>query len=152
NRAPCSVSSYSSTFSTIRRIPCSRRERLRVYRSGGGSFFLDFLPVWLFRKRGFSMRIAIRSSLLLAAGFAILAGNASAQFKNGSQATELALPEVSQLAKVTQRVGITDITIVYHRPAAGTRKIWGDTIAYGKVWRAGANQNTTITFADDVSI
>ena len=98
------------------------------------------------------MRMAIRLSLVVACGLALLAGNASAQFKNGSQATELVLPEVSQQAKVTQRVGITDITIVYHRPAAGNRKIWGETVPYGKVWRAGANQNTTITFKDDVSI
>ena len=38
------------------------------------------------------------------------------------------------------------------RAFVGGREIWGKTIPYGKVWRAGANQNTTITFADDVSV
>jgi tetratricopeptide (TPR) repeat protein len=51
-----------------------------------------------------------------------------------------------------QRVGLTDITITYHRPAVGGREIWDKTVPYGKVWRAGANENTTITFPDDVLV
>src|SRR5215475_5327685 len=90
------------------------------------------------------------SSGLLAAS--LLACGASAQFKNGSQATELKIPELSQRAVVTQRVGLTDITITYHRPAVGSRELWGKAVPYGKVWRAGANENTTIQFADDVSV
>jgi tetratricopeptide (TPR) repeat protein len=85
-------------------------------------------------------------------GSGCLAGSVNAQFKNGSQATELNLPTLSQRAVVTQRIGLTDITIVYHRPLANGRKIFGTTVPYGKVWRAGANQNTTIRFSDDVSI
>ncbi len=77
---------------------------------------------------------------------------ANAQFKNGSQATELNLPTISQRAVVTQRVGLTDITITYHRPLAGGRKIWGGAVPLGQVWRAGANENTTISFSDDVSV
>src|SRR6202045_1055772 len=77
---------------------------------------------------------------------------ASAQFKNGSQATELNLPRVSQRAQITQRVGLTDITIVYHAPLAGARELFGKTVPYGQVWRAGANENTTISFTDDVSV
>ena len=88
----------------------------------------------------------------LFAGISILACNAEAQFKNGSQATELNIPRLSQRASVTQRIGLTDITIVYHRPAAGGREIWGKAVPYGKVWRAGANENTTITFTDDVTV
>ena len=64
----------------------------------------------------------------------------------------LTLPEVSQRADVSQRIGLTDITIVYHSPYVNGRKIWGDLVPYGKVWRAGANENTTITFSDDVKI
>src|SRR5262252_1997340 len=86
------------------------------------------------------------------AGIGLLAGSAEAQFKNGSQPTELNIPRVSQRASVTQRVGLTDITIVYHRPALGGREIWGKTVPYGKVWRAGANENTVITFSDDVNV
>jgi tetratricopeptide (TPR) repeat protein len=81
-----------------------------------------------------------------------LAANAGAQFKNGSQPTELSIPRASQRGAVTQRLGLTDITITYHRPAVGGREIWGKTVPYGKVWRAGANENTTITLADDASI
>ncbi|HLK05087.1 MAG TPA: DUF2911 domain-containing protein [Candidatus Acidoferrum sp.] len=83
----------------------------------------------------------------------LLSSSASAQFKNGNQATELALPTISQHAVVTQRIGLTDVTINYHAPLVGGRKLWGAApVPYDKVWRAGANQNTTITFSEDVSI
>ena len=42
-----------------------------------------------------------------------------------AQAPLLMVPEASPSASVTQRVGSTDITIAYHRPAVGKRKIWG---------------------------
>ena len=64
----------------------------------------------------------------------------------------LDLPEASQRAEVKQRIGFTDITIIYHSPDVKGRKIWGDLVPYGKVWRAGANENTTISFTDDVTI
>jgi hypothetical protein len=64
----------------------------------------------------------------------------------------LTLPEASQRAVVGQRVGLTDITITYHRPLAGERKIWGGIVPYGQVWRAGANENTTIEFSTAVSV
>ncbi len=69
-----------------------------------------------------------------------------------AQSTILDLPRQSQHAVVTQRIGITDITINYHRPLVGGRKIWGSIVPYGQVWRAGANENTTITFTDPVTI
>jgi tetratricopeptide (TPR) repeat protein len=65
---------------------------------------------------------------------------------------DLDLPDVSQLAVVKQRVGLTDIKITYHRPLVNGRKIWGEVVPLDKVWRAGANQNTTIEFSDDVSV
>ena len=64
----------------------------------------------------------------------------------------LNLPRASQHARVSQRIGITDITINYHRPLANGRQIWGKVVPYGQVWRAGANENTTITFTDPVTI
>ena len=64
----------------------------------------------------------------------------------------LKLPRASQHALVTQRIGITDITINYHRPVANGRQIWGKLVPYGQIWRAGANENTTITFTDPVTI
>jgi hypothetical protein len=69
-----------------------------------------------------------------------------------AQSLVLDMPLQSQHALITQRIGITDITINYHRPLAKDRKIWGDVVPYGKVWRAGANMNTTITFSDPVMI
>jgi len=98
------------------------------------------------------MRNACRIFLGIMVGTGCLAGRADAQFKNGSQPTELNIPRVSQRGSVSQRIGLTDITIVYHRPAVGGREIWGKVVPYGKVWRAGANENTTISFSDDVSV
>jgi hypothetical protein len=65
---------------------------------------------------------------------------------------DLNLPDVSQAAEVKQRIALTDITVKYHRPLVNGRKIWGGLVPYGKVWRAGANENTTIEFSDPVSI
>jgi tetratricopeptide (TPR) repeat protein len=98
------------------------------------------------------MRISSRLSFSFLVAFVFLVGNASAQFKNGGQATELVLPTLSQHAVVTQRIGLTDVTINYHSPLVGGRKLWGGAVPYDKVWRAGANQNTTISFSEDVSV
>ena len=98
------------------------------------------------------MHNVCRYFLGLLFGIALLTGAAEAQFKNGAQATDLKLPTISQHAAVTQRIGVTDVTISYHRPLAGGRKIWGEAVPYGRVWRAGANENTTISFTDDVTV
>jgi hypothetical protein len=98
------------------------------------------------------MRTASKYILCLFLGSAFLTGVLRAQFKNGSQPTELNIPRVSQRGTVTQRIGLTDITITYHRPAVGGREIWDKVVPYGKVWRSGANENTTITLTDDVSV
>src|SRR5438477_9749232 len=74
-----------------------------------------------------------------------LGGTVSAQ-------NDLNLPDVSQAAEVKQRIALTDITIKYHRPLVNGRKIWGGLVPYGKVWRAGANENTTIEFSDPVAV
>lgn len=79
---------------------------------------------------------------LVIVGFA---GTVSAQ-------NDLNLPDVSQAAEVKQRIALTDITVKYHRPLVNGRKIWGGLVPYGKVWRAGANENTTIEFSDPVSV
>lgn len=69
-----------------------------------------------------------------------------------AQAPLLNLPQPSPSASVTQQVGVTEIAISYHRPAVGKRKIWGELVPYDQVWRAGANENTTITFSSPVTI
>lgn len=65
---------------------------------------------------------------------------------------DLDMPDVSQHAVVKQRVGLTDIKIDYHRPLVNGRTVWGGIVPLGEVWRAGANQNTTIEFSSDVSV
>ena len=98
------------------------------------------------------MRSTFRFLLTISLGLAFCITSAHAQFKNGSQATELNLPRISQHGETTQTIGISTVTISYSRPLAGTREVWGKTVPYGKVWRAGANENSTITFSDDVTI
>ncbi len=69
-----------------------------------------------------------------------------------AQSFVLDLPDPSQRAEISQKIGITSITINYHRPLVKNRKIWDGLVPYGKVWRAGANENTTISFSDPVMI
>jgi len=81
-----------------------------------------------------------------------IATPAHAQFKSGNQTVLLNLPRSSPRAVVTQRIGLTDITIVYHRPQVQGRTVFPDVVPYDRVWRAGANDNTTIEFTDPVTI
>jgi len=52
-----------------------------------------------------------------------------------AQSLVLDLPLQSQRAEISQTIGITDITIDYHRPLINDRKVWGDLVPYGQVWR-----------------
>ena len=76
---------------------------------------------------------------------------------------QLNTPRGSQMASVMQRVGTTDITITYSRPSVNNREVWGKLVPFGMnnlgfgtskaaPWRAGANENTTITFTHDAKI
>ena len=65
---------------------------------------------------------------------------------------ELELPHASPGAKVTQTVGLTEVSVEYSSPAVKGRKIWGGLLPYGEVWRAGANAATKVTFSKDVTI
>lgn len=76
---------------------------------------------------------------------------------------QLDTPRGSQMASVMQRVGTTDITITYSRPSVNGREVWGKLVPYGMnnlgfgtskaaPWRAGANENTTITFSHDAKV
>lgn len=85
-------------------------------------------------------------TLLLLPGLLGLASLAQAQ------SFVLDLPRPSQHAVVTQRIGITDVTINYHRPLVNGRKVWGSLVPYGQVWRAGANENTIIEFSTPVKV
>lgn len=61
-------------------------------------------------------------------------------------------PDLSQKASVTQTIGLTDISISYHRPLVKGRTVWGNLVPYKEVWRAGADENTTIEFSTAVKI
>src|SRR5918992_1151428 len=88
---------------------------------------------------------------------------------------QVRVPRPSQKASVTQTIGVTDVTITYHRPGVKGRKIWGDPpagapagtatlddararpadaviVPFGRVWRTGANEATTFKVTDDVLI
>ncbi|MCY4254140.1 MAG: DUF2911 domain-containing protein [Flavobacteriaceae bacterium] len=64
--------------------------------------------------------------------------------------SQLQVPQPSPSSTLKQIVGLTEVTIQYYRPSIRGRTIFGDLVPYDKVWRTGANQNTTITFGDDV--
>lgn len=69
-----------------------------------------------------------------------------------AQSALMDLPRPSQHAVLTQRIGVTDITINYSRPLVNGRQVWRKLVPYGQPWRAGANENTIITFSDPVII
>lgn len=57
-------------------------------------------------------------------------------------------PMASPLAKIEQKVGLTDITINYSRPGKKDREVFGNVVPFGEVWRTGANENTKFTTTD----
>ncbi len=61
-------------------------------------------------------------------------------------------PQLSPQATVSQILGTTEVRVEYHRPAVRRRKVWGELVPYGQVWRAGANEATTIRFGDAVRV
>ncbi|QYJ67764.1 DUF2911 domain-containing protein [Flavobacterium litorale] len=61
-------------------------------------------------------------------------------------------PQASPSASVEQTVGLTDVKIEYSRPSARGRAVYGELVPFGRLWRTGANANTTISFQDDVMI
>ncbi|RDC61439.1 DUF2911 domain-containing protein [Adhaeribacter pallidiroseus] len=65
---------------------------------------------------------------------------------------QLETPQASPLGTVSQRVGLTTISVEYSRPSAKGRKIFGGILPFGKAWRTGANGTTKITFKDDVTV
>ena len=62
------------------------------------------------------------------------------------------LPERSQQQKISQVIGVSEVTLDYHRPQVRGRQLWGSLVPYESVWRAGANENTTIHFSDPVKV
>ncbi|HZI53200.1 MAG TPA: DUF2911 domain-containing protein [Chitinophagaceae bacterium] len=69
-----------------------------------------------------------------------------------SEAQQLTTPQPSPTASIKQNFALSNIEISYSRPGVKGRKVFGDLVPYGKVWRTGANNATTITFGEEVTI
>jgi len=65
---------------------------------------------------------------------------------------QIQMPQASPSAKISQRVGLTDVSVNYSRPSTKGRKIFGELVPYGQVWRTGANGATMISFSTNVKI
>ncbi|MGB2153675.1 MAG: DUF2911 domain-containing protein, partial [Flavobacteriaceae bacterium] len=61
-------------------------------------------------------------------------------------------PMPSPKATNQQVVGLTNVTVEYSRPGVKGRKIFGELVPFGKLWRTGANQNTTISFDQAITV
>ncbi len=74
-----------------------------------------------------------------------------------SGTAQISYPPASQKQTVIQAVGDAEITMVFHRPNVKDRLVWGDEskkpmVPYGKVWRTGANDNTTFEVTQDSTV
>lgn len=85
----------------------------------------------------------MKKILLLSAGFLVGTLFSAAQVQT---------PQSSPHVKVTQTIGLTEVNIDYSRPSVKEREIFGELVPFEEIWRTGANQNTTISFSDDVVI
>ena len=65
---------------------------------------------------------------------------------------QLETPQPSPLSTVSQRVGMTDVTVTYSRPSARGREIFGGLEPYGELWRTGANRATKVSISDELSV
>ncbi len=61
-------------------------------------------------------------------------------------------PRVSQMATVTQTIGLAEVSLTYSRPSVRERKIFGGLVPLGEIWRTGANEATTFTVSQDCTI
>lgn len=132
-------------------MPVFRKQRLaRELSDRSGPIGVHFSPAaanfWRMKK------------LPLLAAVLLLQGRLASAYE-----TPVALPEPSPKATVSQAIGLTDVTVVYHRPSVLKRVVWGQLVPYGfndlgfgtskaAPWRAGANENTLVTFQNDVTV
>jgi hypothetical protein len=69
-----------------------------------------------------------------------------------SIAQQIQMPQASPSSKIIQKVGLTDVTVDFSRPSTKGRKIFGELVPFGEVWRTGANGATILNFSTEVSI
>lgn len=86
------------------------------------------------------------TALLIFALLSFTALSAAAQDRDNSEA------RASPNARVAQTIGTTQVTMHYGRPGVKGREVFGGLVPWDEVWRAGANEPTTITFSDDVQV
>ena len=85
----------------------------------------------------------MKKSILLTACCTMLVTLLSAQIKT---------PQPSPTAKISQEVGLTKVEVEYSRPSAKGRKVFGELVPFGDLWRTGANASTKVTFGEDVKV
>jgi tetratricopeptide (TPR) repeat protein len=73
-------------------------------------------------------------------------------FKSNTILAQVEMPAPSPKQTIEQQFGMGSIKIVYSRPSARDRKVFGDLVPYGKIWRTGANEATLISFSEPVEI
>ena len=73
----------------------------------------------------------------------------SAMFCYGFMTAQIKTPQPSPTASITQKVGVSNISVEYSRPGAKEREIFGGLVSYEKMWRTGANKATKIIFDEN---
>jgi tetratricopeptide (TPR) repeat protein len=73
-------------------------------------------------------------------------------FSPSAEAQQLKTPAPSPTQTIDQAFALSNIKIEYSRPGVKGRKVFGDLVPFGKIWRTGANASTKITFGDSVKV
>jgi Protein of unknown function (DUF2911) len=84
--------------------------------------------------------------------FSVIAGGMLLAASLAAQTPKVDFPAASPACTLKQRVGLTDIEIIYSRPGVKNRTIFGGIVPYGQVWRTGANSATKVTFSTPVKL
>lgn len=92
------------------------------------------------------------ASAFVSASFAGLAAAFALCHPSLAAAQQLDLPRPSPTAKVTQSIGLTEVTVEYSSPGVKGRPVWGTVVPYDQLWRSGANAATKVTFSKDVTV
>ncbi|MBD2716766.1 DUF2911 domain-containing protein [Microvirga sp. STR05] len=104
------------------------------------------------------MRLFVRPLAIAVACSAVLsllpgpAAHAQTTASAMPAASLLPLPQASPHVLLNHTIGLSEVTVDYHAPSVRNRVIWEGLVPYNQIWRAGANENTVITFADTVRV
>jgi len=98
------------------------------------------------------MKTPLRPIVALALCTLLTDGDLLAQSVQAPELPQRRVPMISQGQMIKQVIGLSEVTVTYHRPGVKGREIWGGLLPYDQVWRVGANEPTLITFSDPVTI